>query len=208
MTRKDLVGLGFLVGVGLVLSGLLRSSADRADSAASSSLAQELLQERSSPEVRYGRADLTLVVFTDYRCPACRKADPAMRQAVAKDGNVRIVYKDWPIFGAQSRRAALVALAAARQGIYASVHRALMASPNLDDTALRQAVEFSGGDWLQILSDLKQHREAFDRQLASNAVQAFGLGLQGTPGYLVGRLRLRGAQSEAQFLRAFASART
>src|SRR5690606_18407885 len=97
-----------------------------------------------------GNADLTVVMFTDYQCPACRKADPALRAALARDGNVRVVYKDWPVFGERSEYAAKVALAAHRQGIYCAVHHALMNAPSLDHAALREVIVRAGGDWTQL----------------------------------------------------------
>nr|WP_241233695.1 DsbA family protein [Altericroceibacterium xinjiangense] len=147
-------------------------------------------------------------MFTDYQCSACRKADPALRRAVARDGNVRVVYKDWPILGERSERAATVALAAHRQGIYPSVHRQLMKSPSLDDTALRNAVEGAGGDWEQVEADLLTHGPAIANQLAANRLDAFALVLQGTPSYLIGPLLVEGALTEREFLRAFEQARS
>src|SRR5690606_23736167 len=99
---------------------------------------------RTSPEVSHGTSNLTVIAFTDYQCPACRKASPAMMAAIARDGNIRLVYKDWPIFGERSDRAAQVALAAHRQGIYPAVHEMLMSSPGLGDAAMRNAVEQAG----------------------------------------------------------------
>ena len=169
--------------------------------------AMQILSERSSPEVSHGDADLTLVVFTDYQCPACRKADLAMRRAMERDGNVRVAYKDWPIFGERSVRAAEVALAAERQGIYPSVHRALMRAPRTDDAATRDAVEEAGGSWKQIERDLVEYQPEIAGQLEKYRLHAFTLGLKGTPGYLVGPFLVEGAMSERDFLRAFLQAR-
>ena len=94
---------------GTAVSYMLRSNQSIGRSVGTSPAAIGVLTDNTSPEARHGAADLTLVAFIDYRCPVCRKADPAMRKAVARDGNIRLVCKDWPIFGAQSERAAEVA---------------------------------------------------------------------------------------------------
>ncbi|MBN2974000.1 thioredoxin domain-containing protein [Roseomonas aeriglobus] len=86
-----------------------------------------ILTGGSSPEHGPADATLRLAVFTDYRCPACRHAFPALEEAVRRDGKIRVIYKDWPIFGPPSERAASVALSCAEQGIYPVVHRQLMA---------------------------------------------------------------------------------
>ena len=116
-----------------------------------------------------------------------------------RDGNVRVAYKDWPIFGERSVRAAEVALAAERQGIYPSVHRALMRAPRIDDAATRDAVEEAGGSWKQIERDLVEYQPEIAGQLEKYRLHAFTLGLKGTPGYLVGPLPGRGRNERAGF---------
>ena len=202
-----MVTLALLVGVGLVAAYALKDVNGVGDDVGHEPTAREILLDRGSPSVTQGRGDVTLIVFADYQCPACRIADREMRSAVASDGNVRVVYKDWPIFGPLSQRAAKVALAAARQGIYARVHHALMASPRLDPAGLRQAIESSGGDWQRVLFDLSHPDAAIQRRLETNARQAFSLGLGGTPGYLIGALRVRGALTKKEFITAFEEAR-
>jgi protein-disulfide isomerase len=130
-----------------------------------------------------------------------------MLAAVRADGRVRLVYRDWPIFGAVSERAARLALASDYQGIYPDVHDALMHAGSLDDATVRLAVEQAGGDWARLLVDLAAHRGAIDAHLARNAAHAQALGLEGTPGYLAGPILIRGAMDETAFRRAFAQAR-
>ena len=146
-------------------------------------------------------------MFTDYQCPACRASEGAMQEAAARDGKVRIVYKEWPIFGPRSERAARVALASAYQAIYPAVHHALMTGSRPDDAMLRETIERAGGDWRQLERDLETHRADIDAELARNRMHAFSLGLEGTPAYLVGPILVKGGLSEAQFLRTIAAAR-
>ncbi len=205
--RITLTILGGLILLGFVASYLLRTTRPVGRYVGDSPAAVQISDDRRSPVVTTGAANLTVVVFTDYRCPACRKADPAFRSAVAADGNLRVVYKDWPIFGEVSQRAAEVALAAHRQGIYSQVHHALMRAPSVDQAAMRRAVENAGGNWGLLQEDLARHAPAIAGDLASNATEAFSLGLAGTPGYLIGPYLVEGALTESQFRRAFAQAR-
>lgn len=208
MTRHQILSLIAFVLLGVIASYLLQNTRPLGRDAADSASAARIRQDKGSPEVVRGNGDLTVVMFTDYQCPSCRKADPALRRAVARDGNVRIVYKDWPIFGERSERAATVALAAHRQNIYTSVHQRLMKSLSLDDAALRNAVEGAGGDWEQLEADLHTHRRGIPDQLAVNRQDAFVLGLRGTPSYLIGPLIVEGALTEREFLRVFQEARS
>jgi protein-disulfide isomerase len=205
--RGSWLALCGLVLLGLAASYLLRSTGAMGRYVGDSPSAARLLDDTRSPATAAGAADLTVIVFTDYQCPACRRADPGFRSAVARDGNLRVVYKDWPIFGVRSEEAARGALAAHRQGLYLPVHRALMRAPVVNEAALRRAVEGAGGDWRRLQADLARHAPAIARDLAANGEEAFSLGLAGTPGYLVGPYLIEGALTEDEFRRAFAQAR-
>lgn len=206
--HRSMLTLCGLVLLGLAVSVALRSSSAIGRYVGDSPAAARLLHDDRSPAASAGVADLTVVVFTDYRCPACRMADPALRAAAARDGNLRIVYKDWPIFGEPSETAARAALAADRQGIYVAVHHALMQAPALDETALRRAVVAAGGDWRELQADLDRYAVAIERALARNREEAFVLGLAGTPGYLIGPILVEDALTESEFSRAFEQARS
>lgn len=207
MTRRELLALVVLIMLGATVSYLLHQSRPLGVYVGNSALAARITEDTESPQVTHGNGDLTIVLFTDYQCPACRKADRAMLRAVARDGNVRLVYRDWPIFGERSERAARIALAAHRQGIYPSVHHSLMTSLGFDDADLQGVIERSGGSWQQLQSDLVRHGPSIANQLARNSQDAFALGLKGTPGYLIGPFLIEGALSEDEFLRAFVQAR-
>lgn len=206
ITRRDLLLLVATVAGGWTVGKLIARPADEAQDAGDDPAVRAILADRSPPSIGPASADLTMQVFTDYRCPACRRADPAMHRAVADDGRVRLVYRDWPIFGDASRRAAHVALASGSR--YPAVHRALMAEPRaLTDAVLRDAVTAAGGDPDRLPGDWAKHRAAIDARLAANARAAATLGLRGTPAYLVGPLIVTGAMDEGGFARAFAAAR-
>ena len=208
MTRRDWMALAAAVLIGWLVSLGLRRAAPVGRDVGDNPIAAAILADRAAPALDPSNADLTLVVFTDYRCPACRRSAAALDAAVARDGRVRVVYRDWPIFGPASVRAARVALAAARQGIYPRLHTALMAEPRrLDPVVLRANVEQAGGDWQRLLRDLATHSGEIDAQLDRNRRDAQGLGLPGTPAYLIGPILVIGALNRAGFEKGIAQAR-
>jgi hypothetical protein len=69
------------------------------------------------------------------------------------------------------------------------------------------AVEHSGGDWRRLQEDLAENRAQIFGELERIRTQAFGLGLGGTPGYLIGPILAEGALDEREFTRAFREAR-
>lgn len=207
-TRRDLVQLLIAVAIGYGVSQWLLRSVPVGKDVGANAIAQEVSRDMRSPSAGAVDATLTLVVFTDYQCPACKLADPEMNMAVAGDGRVRVVYRDLPIFGPLSERAARVAIAADRQGIYPAVHRRLMAEGRRpDDAVLEEAVRAAGGDWLRLQDDLRAHAAEIDEQIARNRTDAFALGIRGTPGYLAGTRLVIGALDTAGFEKLFAEAR-
>lgn len=207
LTRRETFQLTALVAGATLFTTVLRMRSPLGMDVGGVPSADEVREDQSSPTDLNPAADLSLIVFTDYRCPACRFSHPAMKSAVEKDGRVRIVYKDWPIFGDVSERAARVAVASDLQNIYPLVHDRLMTQRGHDEDALRSAIEESGGDWRRLQDDLARHRLSISTLLARNSRQAFALRLQGTPGYLIGPILVRGALNEAEFARVFSTAR-
>lgn len=55
--------------------------------------------------------DITIVEFSDYRCAYCKRARPEVEALVKSDGNIRLIYKEFPILGPDSLTTAKFALA-------------------------------------------------------------------------------------------------
>lgn len=82
-----------------------------------------------SRDVSYGPddAEVTIVEFFDYNCGYCKKSlDWVLSEVDNGNGKIRVIFKELPILSDQSRRAALAALAADRQGKYMEFHQLLM----------------------------------------------------------------------------------
>ena len=166
------------------------------------------LNDPGSPRVGPETADVTIVIFTDYRCPICQATDPALDRLLAKDPRVRVIFKDWPIRGPGSYAAARAALAAARQGRYRALHTALMASRGpLDAARIDRIAADAGLDVARLRGDLIANAAAIEAQLGRHRLQAFGLGLEGTPAYLVGPYLVQGGLDDRQLAAAVRRAR-
>ena len=70
--------------------------------------------------------DVTVVEFFDYRCPYCKQVQPDIEALLREDTKLRIVYKEFPILGADSVFASHLAMAAIKQGKYPAFHQAMM----------------------------------------------------------------------------------
>ncbi len=58
-----------------------------------------VLRDPDIPSLGNPNGDLTVVEFFDYQCPYCKKMAPDLAKLVQEDGHIRVVLKDWPIFG-------------------------------------------------------------------------------------------------------------
>ena len=146
------------------------------------------------PPLGAAQADVTLVEFFDYNCPGCRHLDPELRKLLANDPKVRLIRKDWPVFGDASTYAAYCSYAAAREGKYAVAHDALIGSKQDLDSRddVRQVMRAAGFDMQKIDADIAQHEKEYSATLARNVREATALNLRGTPGLIVGNQRLEG----------------
>lgn len=157
----------------------------------------------NDPEVPVGgnpEGGLTIVTFFDYNCPYCKASSGPLDSVVREDGDIRLIYKDWPILTEASVTGALLALAAHRQGRYEAVHRAFMAlERRADDRMLNEAARKSGIDADRLAKDMEEQRGAIHAIIARNNEQAEYIGLQGTPAYLVGPFLVTEALNEEGF---------
>ena len=124
-TRRETIGLFGAGGVMAVATALPRSAFAAADD--EKVLTEALvLRDPDVPVTGNLQGDITIVEWSDYQCPYCRKLEPELRQVVHDDGKVRLVLKDWPILGPISVVAARMALACKFQDKYDQAHDALI----------------------------------------------------------------------------------
>ncbi len=167
-----------------------------------------VLRDPEIPAAGNVNGDITIVEYFDYQCPYCRKIEPELRQVVQDDGKVRLVLKDWPILGEVSVIAARMALASKFQDKYIQAHEALIGvNSKLTEPRIRELLAGAGVDIDRLNRDLVTNAKAIDAILARNSDQATAFGFKGTPSFIVGKFRVPGILTMAQFDQAIADAR-
>lgn len=208
LTRRNSLVLAALVGGGYGAARLMQAAAPLARDVSGNMIAAAALDDPDCPAGGAQDGNLVMAIYTDYRCPACRQAHKAMKAALHDDGKVRLLYKDYPIFGEISENAAALAIASNYQGIYEPLHDRLMTGPaSVDTNDIRQAVAAIGGDWTRLENDRQTNAQAIQKRLGRVANEAFGLGIAGTPAYLIGTQLVNGALSTNEFAQVFKAAR-
>ena len=152
--------------------------------------------------------DVTIVDYFDYNCPYCRKVDPELRQVVQDDGKIRLIYKDWTVLGPVSVYAAQMTQAAKIQDKYLAAHEKLISSASrLTEAGIRDRLADAGIDVERATRDLDAKKAKIDALLARNDGQAKAFGFRGTPAFIIGKFRVPGVLTMAQFEQAVADAR-
>ncbi|SEH63661.1 DsbA family protein [Paracoccus alkenifer] len=138
--------------------------------------------------------NITLVEFFDYNCPFCKKILPKMQQLISADPQLRVVFREWPVFGADSEFAARVALAALDQGKYWQVHAGLMGMRDrAAEPSVMRVVRKLGLDEAKLRRDMDSDRVS--DHIARSFMLADHMGLVGTPTMIAGDEGVFGDQS-------------
>jgi protein-disulfide isomerase len=135
--------------------------------------------------------DVTVIEFTDYNCGYCRSSVADLQKLVAKDPNVRVVFREVPILSPTSRDAALWALAAAKQGKHKAFHDAMFSGARPDAQSIRAAAAKAGMNLAAAEKFAASPQAA--AEVDSNLALMQQIGFSGTPTFIVGDQILEGA---------------
>ena len=204
-SRREALGL---LGVSAALLGaaaLSRPALAQDDEVLTEAL---VLRDPEIPAAGNVDGDITIVEWFDYNCPYCRKIDPELRQVIQDDGKVRLVLKDWPILGPVSKVASRMALAAKYQDKFMAAHEAMIGvASKLTEPRIGELLSGAGIDMDRLKRDLDTNAKAIDTILARNNDQALAFGFKGTPSFIVGKFRVPGVLTMAEFEMVIADAR-
>jgi protein-disulfide isomerase len=142
-------------------------------------------------------APVTIVEYSDFHCPFCRRVQPTLTSLLQKyPGKVRLVYKHLPLDGLhpQARRVSEAAWCAAKQDKFWGFHDAVYNDSGNDasDTTLTRYATAAGLDAAAFTACLAsaETKAAIQRDVE----QGEALGLNSTPGFFVNGREIRGAQ--------------
>lgn len=151
------------------------------------------------------KGDVTVSVFMDYACGYCRASLPGLAELIAKDPNVRVVYREYPVLGDASVTAARFALAAAQQGKFRPFHDALFASDGPSNASISAALAKAGLD--PATTQKLANSDAIAKEIEANHRLGAKLAMNGTPAWVVGKQILYGARDYQALADAVAAAR-
>jgi predicted DsbA family dithiol-disulfide isomerase len=156
--------------------------------------------EAVGPSLGATDAPVTIVAFSDYECPFCKRAEPAVKSVLESyAGKVRLVYREFPLPNHRhAQKASEAALCAHDQGKYWQMQEKLFA--NQSALAVEDLKTYARGVGLD--------SERFDRCLDAGdkrgdiekSIRAGdAAGVSGTPAFFINGRPLSGAASIERF---------
>ncbi|MES0136622.1 DsbA family protein [Mesorhizobium sp. M0016] len=151
--------------------------------------------------------DVTIAEFVDYQCPICKLVFVELKKLMEEDSGIRLVMKDWPIFGDVSRDAARVTLLSGEH--YAAAVDALMTNQRgLSERRTNDILSSVGVDVAMVRADLAIREPDIDAALVRTEVQATAFKLRGTPALVIGGNLYRRGMPVSELRQAVAKARS
>ncbi|MFJ2241968.1 DsbA family protein [Streptomyces sp. NPDC087862] len=228
--RKPLIyGAGVVLAAALLGFVSYRATAPDHSSPGSSSVADitadpdtgvypklaKLARRDAADKLAQGRADapVVLIEYADFKCGYCgkfaRDTEPALVKKYVDNGTLRIEWRNFPIFGAESEAAARAAWAAGQQDRFWQFHAAAYAEgakeKGFGKDRLKELARQAG------VADLARFARDADSPAASAAVsedqeQGYGIGATSTPSFLINGRPIAGAQPMETFTSAVEAA--
>jgi protein-disulfide isomerase len=128
-------------------------------------------------------AKITIVEYFDYNCGWCKRALEEIAVLIKEEPNVRVVLKEFPIFGEHSEFAAKAAMASIPQGKYWDFHIALMKEKRVTTDNVMTIAERVGLDVAKLKEEMA--KPVYEEAMRRTMTIAQSLGIQGTPGFII-----------------------
>ncbi len=148
----------------------------------------------NSPSRGPAGAKVTIIEFSDFQCPYCSRGAKTMEEVLkAYPNDVKVVFKNLPLdFHKDAVPAAKAAYAAGKQGKFWEMHDALFANQaNLGDALYLEHAKKLGLNIEQFKKDSSSDEAA--KAVAADTELGKKNGIQGTPGFFVNGVAVKGA---------------
>jgi protein-disulfide isomerase len=167
------------------------------DSSSQSKVTRYNIPAEGYPSLGPANAPITMVEFSDYQCPYCRKWHQEVFQKLmdAYPGKIRLVYRDFPLTSIhpEAFSAAEAADCAGEQGVYWKYNDKLFnGDPELGQVAYARYAQDLGLDLSEFSTCQNSHK--YQKDVQANFDFAAKLGVNSTPTFFINGIALVGAQ--------------
>jgi len=154
------------------------------------------VEEAGSYAIGPEDAPITIIEFSDYQCPFCRRWHQEVYQPLlaAYPGKIRLVYRHLPLTSIHPDAfpAAEAVMCAGEQNAYWQYHEKLFASELLGTEVYKQYAQELGLDMTTFEACLTDHK--YQQAIQADSDFAINLGVRSTPTFFINGLAIVGAQ--------------
>lgn len=148
------------------------------------------------PSIGPTNAPITIVEFSDYQCPFCRRWHQEVYEPLlaAYPGKIKLVYRNLPLTSIHpdALSAAEAAMCAGEQDAYWPYHEKLFGSENLGTPVYTQYAQDLSLDMQKFETCLKDQK--YQAAIEADSDFALNLGVRSTPTFFINGLAIVGAQ--------------
>jgi protein-disulfide isomerase len=173
------------------------------------------VSQEGAPFIGDQKAPVVLAYWYDYQCPFCRQGEEKiMPQLIAdyvKPGKLRIVFKDFAFLGPDSQTAALAARAVwevAPDKFY-EWHKAMFdhqddenAGWGKKEDIIALTKTIPGIDAAKVEQLMTDRAKDYQKAVEADVAEGAAMGINGTPGFIVGKQLISGVQPYEKFKQA------
>lgn len=220
-TPLAIVIAGALIGAGLMFGLKGTTSAPLGEGGPSQPVDIKDVAIEDEPYLGNENAPVILAFWSDFQCPFCKAVEighpqiptepaiPSVIQQYVDTGKVKIVFKDFAFLGPDSTDAALYGRSvwSLYPRLYFDWRTAMYEAQDEEHGGFGNAAsidklitsKFASMDISAIKADIQKNRDAYQKVIDANKVEAQGFGISGTPGFITGKSRIDGAQPFSEF---------
>ena len=151
----------------------------------------DLFNSANTPVYGNKKGTIQIIEFYDYQCGHCKAMAPIIDEVMKNNKSVKVISRDFPIFGKDSTYAALASMAAYQINAdkYYELHQMLMESENqLSNDNVDNIIKKSGYSLQKIKKVMESDK--IKQELKNNYRLAKALKLEGTPAFIIGNADL------------------
>ena len=167
---------------------------------------------KGNPFVGSPTAMAVMAFWTDYQCPFCRQVEtqvlPQLLTGYVNSGKLRIVFKDFQFLGEDSVTAGLASRAVwevAPERFY-DCHKAMFDRQDGENTGwgnkadiLALTKTIPGIDAAKVEEFMSSHAARYQKEMDDDLAEGNSFGINGTPGAVIGKQLIVGAQPYGAF---------
>ncbi|MDB5194065.1 MAG: disulfide bond formation protein DsbA [Parcubacteria group bacterium] len=223
LRQSIFVSVAILIAGGFVAGAILYNGAHSTggsvaaggQQAAPTTKPADISKVKTDGEPFIGKTDAPVVIayWSDYQCPFCQRNEQQVIPEIIKNyvdtGKAKIVFKDYPFLGSDSVTGAEYGRSIWKlyPDQYFAWHTAMFTAQDAEgDTGFGNAASIDkldatiqGLDAAKIKADVASNKAAYDAQVNADKAEGSAMGIQGTPGTIIGKMLIPGALPYSAF---------